>query len=152
MAMLFMAALQLPDRRILMCVGFVAGQHMLVCANQKRLIDDRNLRMTSSLLPHAEHENIADNDKYHLARRYHALLTNRVETFRSRIGPSHEVGLRLVGLGTAEVFYLDEIHHADPALIAFCGVTLDGMPFEVIQDVSLVNVALQALPQRAVKR
>lgn len=107
--------------------------------------------MTSSLLSHGEHENIADNDKLHLARRYHALLTNRVDTMRARIGPSHEVGLRLIGVGSSEVFYLDEIHHADPALLAFCGITLDGMPIEVIQDVSMVNVILQALPTRAGK-
>lgn len=108
--------------------------------------------MTSSLLSHGDHENIADNDKFHLARRYHALLTNRVDTFRDRIGAGHEVGLRLVGHSVAEMFFLDEIHHADPSLIAFCGVTLDGMPIEVVQDVSMVNVILQALPARAGKR
>ncbi len=108
--------------------------------------------MTTSLIPHGDHENIADNDKFHLARRYHALLSNRLESFRARVGSSHEVGLRLVSFGSNEVFYLDEIHHADPSLLAFCGVTLDGMPIEVVQDVSLVSVALQALPRRASKR
>lgn len=105
--------------------------------------------MTSSLITHGDHDNIADNDKFHLARRYHALLTNRVQSFRSKVGPAHEVGLRLVNLSVNDVFYLDEIHHADPSLLAFCGETLDGQPFEIIQDVTLVNLLLQALPKRA---
>lgn len=107
--------------------------------------------MTSSLLSHAEHENIADNDKFHLARRYHALLLNRVDTFRKHVGPAHDVGMRLVNLGSTEIFYLDEIHHADPSLLAFCGTTLDGMPVEIIQDVSLVNIVFQAMPKRIAK-
>lgn len=107
--------------------------------------------MTGSPIPHRDPDvhNIADNDKLHLARRYHALLTNRVQTFRNKIGPGHEVGLRLVNPGVNEVFYLDEMHHADPSLLAFCGETLDGQPIELIQDVSLVNFLLQALPKRA---
>lgn len=104
--------------------------------------------MTSSLLTHGDHENIADLDKFHLARRYHALLTNRVETFRARIGENYEVGMRLVDPGSGVAFYLEELHHADPTLLAFCGVTLDGLPIEVVQDVSLVNVVLQPLPRR----
>lgn len=109
--------------------------------------------MTGSPIPHKDPDvhNIADNDKLHLARRYHTLLTHRVQAFQTRIGEGHEVGLRLVNLGGNEVFYLDEIHHADPALLAFCGETLDGQPFEIIQDVTAVNLLLQVLPKR-VKR
>lgn len=91
---------------------------------------------------HDEHFNIADEDKYHLAKRFHALLEARVEKFRSALPAGKSLGVCVAGFGDNTLFYLEEIHYADPSLIAICGKTKDGAPIEIIQEVSHVNLSL----------
>ena len=94
---------------------------------------------------HDEHRNIADDDKYHLATRFYSLLNARVENFRSLLPQGKVVGVRVAGFGDNALFYLKEIHYADPSLIAICGTTLDGQPIEIVQEVSHVNLSLVAM-------
>lgn len=103
--------------------------------------------MTDSLISHADHKNIAVEDQFHLAKRYHALLEDRVAAFKKKIG-DNEVGACVPGLGEYGLFYLDELHHADPSLIAICGTTVEGEPIEIIQEVSHINIVLKVLPER----
>ncbi len=102
--------------------------------------------MTDRLEGHGIPRNIADEDAFHLAKRYHTLLEERVAIFKERIG-EQEVGMRLLG-ELQEPFYLQEIHHADPSLISLSGVTTDGRPIDIIQDVSNINIILLPLPKR----
>ena len=94
---------------------------------------------------HDEHHNIADDDQFHLAKRFYGLLKARVESFREKLPEGKVLGARVAGFGDNTLFYLEEIHYADPSLIAICGKTQDGMPFEIIQEVSHVNLSLLPL-------
>ena len=91
---------------------------------------------------HDEHHNIADDDKFHLAKRFYSLLTARVEKFREKLPEGKVLGARVAGFGDNTLFYLEEIHYADPSLIAICGTSLEGLPIEIIQEVSHVNLSL----------
>ena len=97
------------------------------------------------LTGHDEHFNIADEDKFHLAKRYHALLEGRIEHFKQALPDNKVVGVRVGGFTDNPLFYLEEIHHADPTLIALCGKTPDGLPIESIQEVSHISVSLVPL-------
>ncbi|MCG8313298.1 MAG: hypothetical protein MI976_08785 [Pseudomonadales bacterium] len=93
------------------------------------------------LTGHDEHSNIADEDRYHLARRYYNLLIHRIDAFKAKIPQGKRLAIK-VGGHANDLFLLEEIHYADPTLIAICGSTLDGLPIEVIQDVSHLNISL----------
>lgn len=94
------------------------------------------------LTGHDEHENIADEDKFHLARRYYNLLQSRIDNFKSALPSDKRLGIKVPGFGDNALYRLEEIHYADPSLIAICCRSLDGLPIEIIQDVAHLNVAL----------
>lgn len=97
------------------------------------------------LTGHNEHENIADEDKFHLARRYYNLLQSRVDNFKAALPSNKRLGVKVSGFGDNSLFLLEEIHYADPSLIAICGRSLEGLPIEIIQDVSHLSIALVPL-------
>jgi hypothetical protein len=104
--------------------------------------------MTNRLTGHDELKQHAEIDGKYLAHRYHDLLSARIEQFKSTIAPN-EVGIMISGFGAQGLtLYLDQIKHADPSLITFCGRTHDDEPVEVIQDVSHINLVLLGLPPR----
>lgn len=94
------------------------------------------------LTGHDEHSNIADEDKFHLARRYYNLLQKRIDAFKEKVPSDKQLAVRIGGQGDNNLILLQELHYADPTLIAICGSTLDGMPIEIIQDVSNLNISL----------
>ncbi|MCG8672231.1 MAG: hypothetical protein MI867_22690 [Pseudomonadales bacterium] len=98
------------------------------------------------LTGHDEHEsNIADEDKFHLARRYYNLLQSRIDNFKNTLPSDKCVGVRVSGFGDNSLFKLEEIHYADPSLIALSCKSIDGLPVEIIQEVSHINLALVVL-------
>ena len=97
------------------------------------------------LTGHDEHENIADEDKFHLARRYYNLLQSRIDNFKDNLPDNKCVGVRISGFGDNSLYLLEEIHYADPSLLAICCRSLEGMPVEIIQDVSHLSLSLVAL-------
>lgn len=101
------------------------------------------------LTGHDEHDNIADEDKYHLARRYHNLLLARIESFKSTLPANKCVGVEVGGFTNHAPFHLKEVHYADPTLIALCGKTVDGYPVEIIQDVAHINLKLLPIDPHA---
>lgn len=104
--------------------------------------------MPSSFEGHNKTDNVEPELKFHLASRYHELINVKLKEFKAKLADSMEVGITLGEGGATFSFYLDEVSHADPHLIAISGTTQDGQPIEVIQDCSRVHFVLQPWPKR----
>jgi hypothetical protein len=83
-----------------------------------------------------------------LASEFYRRLTKWIADFDAHLDPEHEVGVRLVTFGTAEVFHLQDLRYWNPSLLCFIGVRDDGSPVQLIQHVSQISVLLMKLPRK----
>ena len=103
--------------------------------------------MTNEVLHHPESPNAEATNNFHLASLYHQLLVKRFNQFNLALDDNHETGIKVFNGGQNLQFHLTGIMHADPSLISFQGVTVQGSPIEVLQHVSQVNIILVTLPR-----
>ncbi|MBP3954944.1 hypothetical protein J8F10_06570 [Gemmata sp. G18] len=81
------------------------------------------------------------------ASKFYKHLGEMIREFDARLDAEHEVGARLVNFGPSLTFHITGLGYQNPSLIIFYGITEDGNPIELIQNVSQINVLLMKLPK-----
>lgn len=84
----------------------------------------------------------------HLASGFYERLKTWIIEFESSIDEEHEVGVRLVSFGQAVTFHLLDIRYWNPLLIRFDGVSEDGLPLQLIQNVNQISMLLMKVPKQ----
>lgn len=77
-----------------------------------------------------------------LASEFYERLVKWIQDFDDSLDQDHEVGIRLVSFGETVKFHLQDIGYWNPSLISFKGVTEQGNPVELIQNVSQISILL----------
>lgn len=69
-------------------------------------------------------------------------LVHAIREFEKRLDNDHEVGARLVTFGNNMQFHIQDIGWSAPDIIVFHGVTDQGEPVQLIQNIAQLNVLL----------
>lgn len=72
-------------------------------------------------------------------------LVRSINDFEQKLDNDHELGGRLVNFGSNLTFHIEDLGYWGPDFVKFYGKNDDGLPLELIQHISQVNVLLVAL-------
>src|SRR5687768_10951450 len=80
----------------------------------------------------------------------HGRLMEMIRRFERKLTDEQEIGAR-IGSGPEQEFHVNKVSYSNPDLIVFSGRNAEGLPVQVIQHHSQLNVALVALKKLSVE-
>ncbi len=92
-------------------------------------------------------ETIASAPQVNPAKWVYNQLTELVEEFEAGLNDEQEIGLKIISLGNAEIYYVQRIDYRNPYLLVFHCLTPNGNKATLIQNYSQLNFLLIALPK-----